>query len=121
MARCRWIVELNLPEGEFTSRPIITSKTGAQLDLEAHAAMAELLAWKPSSPQCNGLACFPIYPVPQELPPFRRFPMAHFDDAEAARTFAGKLHRSLSQVLPPWSERTRTVFIHHLGEASCRS
>ena len=120
-AQTRWLVELVLPGATLACRPVVTSRTLAELDLEAHGAMAELLAWKSRSPRCAGTAAFPINPVPSEPLPNRRLMLAHVADASAARPLLSDLQAVLTRLAPPWSEITRAVFMHHVHEAQARS
>jgi hypothetical protein len=106
----RWIVELVLPAGTFACRPVVTSQSPAELDLDAHASMAELLSWKRATPSCAGAPCFPIVPVPEVPLSSRRFLMAHCADALSAKQMADDLRTLLPRPLPPWSETMRTIF-----------
>jgi hypothetical protein len=120
-ARVCWIVELVLPQQKFECRPLVTSRVPAEMDLEAHDAVATLMAWKPIAPRCAGAACFPIFPVPEPELPACRFLMAHFSNAAAARRTAQALQSLLPRVAPPWSETTRAIFMHHAREHAERS
>src|SRR5436190_24362730 len=88
MSAFHWLVELALPAGSFRVCPILSDRSSAELDLDIHSSVAELLAWKTAAPIFKVDApCAPRSPFehPSSASRPRRLMMAHFRNPLLAR------------------------------------
>jgi hypothetical protein len=110
-----WIVEWVLPAGAFIFRPLLMQRPAAELDLDVHSSVAELLAWKHDTTSHSPMCGHPIFEEEHEPPLLpHRFLVAHCEGPALAARIASDLHQLIPRPILPWSEGMWEKFMRYM-------